>query len=196
MEFSSILFILFFLPTSLLAYYATPKKHRNLTFLLFSIFFYSWGGPVFIFLMLILCILNYYCVKWMHRNKDESTRKKILVLALLLNIGTLAYFKYANFFIENVQAIQSCFGFQSMGWENIILPMGISFFTFQSITYIMDVYQMKHAPEKRLIDYSLFILSFPQMIAGPIVQYNEIAEEISNRKENIDDFLEHFHLKA
>lgn len=192
MEFSSILFILFFLPAFLLAYYATPKKHRNLTFLLFSVFFYSWGGPMFIFMMLLLCILNYYGVNWMHKQSSQRSRKVVLIFTLLLNIGTLAYFKYANFFIENIQTVQKFLGFKSMGWEAVILPMGISFFTFQSITYIMDVYQKKHAPERRLIDYSLFILSFPQMIAGPIVQYNEIADEITNRKENIDDFLDGF----
>lgn len=189
MEFSSITFLLYFLPLFLGAYYITPKKFRNLLFLLFSIFFYSWGGPAFILLMIVLCVINYYLVNVLHHQENATTRKRVLWGLITLNIGSLAYFKYANFFIDNVQNINAYFGWNQIGWEKVALPMGISFFTFQSITYIMDVYQRKHAPEKKLTDFMLFILSFPQMIAGPIVQYNEIADQINGREETVDDFL-------
>lgn len=121
-----------------------------------------------------------------------KAKKQFLWLALILNIGTLVYFKYANFLVENIQAIQSAFGFPQSPWIEVLLPIGISFFTFQSITYIVDVYKSEHAPATKLSDYMLYILSFPQMIAGPIVQYNLIADELTNRKENINDFLDGF----
>jgi len=192
MEFSSILFVVYFLPLFLLTYYLTPKKFRNHTFLFWSILFYSWGGPVFIGLMLLLCLANYFIVQKMVGMSKASSRKKLLWLALSLNVGTLIYFKYANFLVENIQSIQSTLGMAPSTWQNVILPIGISFFTFQSITYIVDVYKEKHAPAKKPIDYFLYILSFPQMIAGPIVQYNLIADELTNRKESTDDFLDGF----
>lgn len=184
--------MVYFLPLFLLTYYLTPKKYRNYTFLIWSVFFYSWGGPIFIGMMLFLCVANYYTVQRMILVKNLKTKKRFLWFALLLNIGTLVYFKYANFIVENIQALQTYLGFETSPWIAVLLPIGISFFTFQSITYIVDVYKEKHAPANKLSDYMLYILSFPQMIAGPIVQYNLIADELTDRKENIDDFLDGF----
>ncbi len=192
MEFSSILFVVYFVPLFLISYYATPKRYRNYTFLIWSIFFYAWGGPVFIGLMLFLCVVNFYSVSFLHKTQNPKTKKQLLWLILFANLASLLYFKYSNFFVDNVQSFQSFFGLDLVQWNQVALPIGISFFTFQSITYVVDVYKNEHAPVTRLSDYMLYILSFPQMIAGPIVQFNQVADQLTKRKENVDDFLDGF----
>ena len=147
---------------------------------------------MFIGLMLLLCVINFYLVKLLHSIKNVQSRKKMMWLALAANLSSLLFFKYSNFFMENVQSMQKWLGIEMSGWNQVLLPIGISFFTFQSITYIVDVYKNEHAPVAKLSDYTLYILSFPQMIAGPIVQFNEVADQIITRNENVDDFLDGF----
>ena len=107
-----------------------------------------------------------------------------------MNLCLLAYFKYANFFVGNFNAALNGMGFESVGWTSVVLPIGISFYTFQTLTYAIDVYRNMHAPLKKMSDYLLYIMSFPQMIAGPIIKYNSIADQIIERKETIDDKLQ------
>lgn len=192
MVFSSLLFISYFLPLFLVTYFLSPKKLRNYTFLLWSIGFYAWGGPLYIFLMILLSAFNFLFVKGIVKSEDQKRKKAFLYLSILFNIGTLVYFKYANFLVENVQATQRAFGFEAMEWTSVALPIGISFFAFHSITYTMDVYKNVHTPLQKFSDYLLFILSFPQLIAGPIVQFNIIADEIIERQERVDEFLHGF----
>jgi len=125
----------------------------------------------------------------MHREEKPKKKKCLLSLSILLNLGLLAYFKYANFFVENVNAFLGTMGVESVSWTAVLLPIGISFYTFQTLTYSIDVYRKVHAPLKKVTDYMLYIMMFPQLIAGPIVRYNEIADQITDRKNNLDDFL-------
>ncbi|MCB0402637.1 MAG: MBOAT family protein, partial [Flavobacteriales bacterium] len=189
MVFSSIFFLFHFLPLFFLVYHVTPQKFRNYVILLASLFFYSWGAPAFVFVLTGAIIINFFVVQKLFRTDKAYPRKVLLVWSLVLNLGLLAYFKYANFFVDNVNHLLSVFGTGQIEWIRVALPIGISFFTFQSITYSVDVYRKIHAPFEKLSNYMLYIISFPQMIAGPIVRYREIADEIIHREERIDDKL-------
>jgi alginate O-acetyltransferase complex protein AlgI len=181
MVFSTSLFLLYFLPLFLLLYHLTPIKHRNVTALIGSLVFYIWGAPIFIFILIGSIVLDFYFTSQFVK---QNGKKFFLVLSLILNIGLLAYFKYANFFIFNTNQILLNLGFTQLVWTKIALPIGISFFTFQKISYAVDVYQSKSNPLKSIADYALYILLFPQLIAGPIVRYNEIADQLINRRLN------------
>ncbi|MCD6113530.1 MAG: MBOAT family protein [Bacteroidales bacterium] len=130
----------------------------------------------------------------MNKTKPGNKKNILISLSVILNIGLLAYFKYANFFVENLNAILNNFGCTSVAWTKVALPIGISFFSFQKLTYSVDVYRKVHSPLKKISDYALYILMFPQLIAGPIVRFNEIADQIEDRKwnENIDNKLTGF----
>jgi len=193
MVFSSTLFLVYFLPVFLTIYFLIPLKLRNLFILLASIFFYAWGAPDFIFIVLGAIISDFYIVRKMSR---VSGRNRVIwvSVSMILNIGLLAYFKYANFFVENVNDVLGGLGWNTMAWIKIALPIGISFFTFQKITYAVDVYRRVHAPLKSVVDYAMYILMFPQLIAGPIVRYNEIADQITERRksENMNNRISGF----
>jgi alginate O-acetyltransferase complex protein AlgI len=184
MVFTSVLFLLIFLPLFMLAYHLAPHKRRNLIALIGSLLFYMWGAPIFFWLLVALLIGNFHIVKHMDRSRVPKKRKAFLLSSLLLNLGVLAYFKYANFFIENLNYFLEGIGLNALLWMEIALPIGISFFTFQSITYTLDVYWKKHSPLEKSTDYLLYILLFPQLIAGPIIRFNTIAEEIRDRSQN------------
>lgn len=193
MVFSSILFLLYFLPVFLIVYYLLPYKHRNPWVLIASILFYSWGAPDFIFIVLGSIIADFYLVKYI--NRAEGTGKRWLTgISILMNVGLLAYFKYANFFVDNVNSLLGQFGSSPVHWTSVALPIGISFFTFQKITYTVDVYRKVHAPLKRIVDYAMYILMFPHLIAGPIVRFNLVADQIEDRRSNesVDNRLNGF----
>ena len=183
MVFSSIIFILFFLPVLLLTYYFTPNRYKNILLLAFSIFFYSWGAPKFIFVILATTLVDFYLVKLMDNANNERLRKLLLLLSLSINVGLLFYFKYLNFCIENLNQLFSLAGIDSIEVLKIILPIGISFYTFESLTYVIDVYRKVHKPLTRFWDYQLYIILFPKLIAGPIIRYHEIADQINGRFE-------------
>lgn len=189
MVFSSNIFLFYFLPVFLLAYNLVGKKYKNYTILIASIFFYSWGAPKFIFVILSSSIIDFYIVKKIYWSESIKLRKYLLMLSIFINLGLLVYFKYANFFVENLNTSLKLVGFKQLNWLPIVLPIGISFFTFQTLTYAVDIYRKKHAPLEKVTDYFLFILSFPQMIAGPIVRFTSIADQIKERTETIDDKL-------
>ncbi|MCB0804670.1 MAG: MBOAT family protein [Bacteroidales bacterium] len=193
MVFSSILFTLFFLPLFLIIYNLTPKKLKNFTFLVFSLIFYAWGAPVFVFILTASTIANFYLVQWLY-NIDEKRKKRLVAgISIFINLGLLAYFKYANFFVENVNMTLSALGWQHVEWTRVALPIGISFFTFQSLTYTIDVYRRIHSPLKNPFDYLLYIIMFPQLIAGPIVRFESIADQLQNRRETNDERLTGFY---
>lgn len=189
MVFSSSVFLLWFLPIFLLVYHLVGKSLKNYVILLASIFFYSWGAPKFVFVILISTFIDFHIVKQLYQSTDKRHRKLFLATSIFINLGLLAYFKYANFFVENLNASLSLLGVKELGWTEVLLPIGISFYTFQTLTYSVDVYRKIHAPLDRVTDYLLYIMSFPQMIAGPIVRFHSIADEITNRKETYDDKL-------
>lgn len=182
MVFSSVLFLYVFLPIFLLLYHVVGVRLQNYTILSFSILFYAWGAPEFIFLVLGSLIANFYIVRQIYFR--EQFRKVLLIISVCINVGLLAYFKYANFFVENINNAFSQLGLQTITWTKVILPIGISFFTFQSLTYTIDIYRGLHKPLDKLSDFLLYILMFPQLIAGPIIRFNSIADEIIARKNN------------
>ncbi|NOX47843.1 MAG: MBOAT family protein [Chlorobi bacterium] len=189
MVFSSIVFVLFFFPVFLITYYLVGKKHKNLVLLLFSIVFYAWGAPRFIFFLVGSVFINFYIVRAMYLTNARIKKKLWAALSIAINLGLLAYFKYANFFIDNFNFILESFGANSIYWTKVVLPIGISFFTFQSLTYTIDVYRKIHRPLKNPFDFLLYILMFPQMIAGPIVRFQTIADQITERRETNEDRL-------
>ena len=184
MVFSSIVFLLFFLPAFLITYYAVDKKLKNIVILLFSIFFYSWGAPKFIFVILGTTFFDFHLVKWMSNTQKPLHRKLMLALSVSINLGLLFYFKYFNFFIDNINSVLSVFGDRHIQWAKLVMPIGISFYTFETITYVIDVYRGIHKPLDKFWDYQLYIILFPKLIAGPIVRYHDIADQIQDRSHN------------
>lgn len=189
MVFSSTLFLFYFLPLFLLVYHVVPKGLKNWVIFFFSILFYTWGAPVFVFILLGTSFMDFLLVREIHRSSEKRKKKILLVLSLVVNLGLLTYFKYSNFFVGNANALLESIGLKEVAWTKVIMPIGISFFTFESITYTVDVYRGKHAPLSNLKDYLLYLLAFPKLIAGPIVRFQEIADEVIERKENIDEKL-------
>lgn len=180
MVFAGITFLVYVLPLFLLAYHLVPNKLKNGFVLAFSIFFYAWGGPKFIFAILGTTFLDFFLVNAMHTSKAASRKKLLLILSLCLNVGLLFYFKYSNFFVENFNRVLGL----DMQLAKVILPIGISFYTFESLTYVLDVYRGVHKPLKNFWQYQTYILLFPKLIAGPIVRYHDIADQITNREKN------------
>ena len=189
MVFSSIVFLFYFLPIILLFYFISPKKYRNLILLIFSLFFYGWGEPKFIILMLFSIVLDYTCGRFVHYYKEKSNikmAKRWLFVSIVGNLGLLGFFKYANFFIDNFNNLLGA----NIPILNIVLPIGISFYTFQTMSYTIDVYRGDTKVQNNIISFGAYVTLFPQLIAGPIVRYQTIAEEIDNRNETIDLFSE------
>lgn len=192
MVFSSNVFLLIFLPLFLICYFICPKKFRNYVILLFSIVFYGYGAPDFILLLLGSTIANFYLVKLMHKTEKTALKKLYCGLAITVSLGLLVYYKYANFLIDNLNALTSIFGWNAITFAKVLLPIGISFFTFQSITYVLDTFRGKNAPMEKLTDYIVYIMMFPQLIAGPIVRYCDIEGEIRNRNHSAEQCLQGF----
>lgn len=195
MVFSSIVFLLFFLPAFLLLYYLADRKYKNIVILVFSIFFYSWGAPKFIFVILGTTFIDFHLVRYMTKTESLFYRRLVLFISVSINLGLLIYFKYSNFFVDNLNAFLSVFGSKNIHWTKLALPIGISFYTFETITYVVDVYRRVHKPLKNFWDYQLYIILFPKLIAGPIVRYHDLADQISDRSQNemIDNKLTGFY---
>lgn len=187
MVFSSLIFIFIFLPLVLVSYYIAPRRLRNTVILLASLLFYAWGEPTYIILIIISILINYLgalLIRVHIKNKDKS--KFIFITLLLIDISILFFFKYYGFAIECLGSIIGL----DLKVKSISLPLGISFYTFQQISYIADIYMQKIKPQRNLIDFATYITMFPQLIAGPIVKYDDIHKQLANRKESIDKFGE------
>ena len=187
MVFSSSLFLFFFLPAFLLGYLLLPKYFKNSWILLASLAFYYWGAPLFIYILVSATIVDFFLINAIHQSKTLIRKKLFLITSLSLNLCLLAYFKYANFFVENFNSALNTIGVTEVSWIKIALPIGISFYTFETLTYAIDVYRGVHAPLKRIHHYLLYIVCFPKLIAGPIVRFNYIADQIPHRNETIDN---------
>ena len=183
MLFSSTVFLFVFLPSVLLGYYLLSRFHRaqNLLLLLASLLFYAWGEPVYVFLMLGSIVGNYLFGLAL---SNAKRRKAWLVAAVCFNLGILFYFKYSAFTVSNLNALFAL----HLPVRNIALPIGISFFTFQAMSYVIDVYRGTAAVQRNMFDLGLYIAFFPQLIAGPIVRYNSIAEQIQHRRVTPEGF--------
>ena len=183
MIFSSIIFIFTFLPIVLAIYYISPKKFRNFVLLIASLVFYAWGEPVYIFLMIFTTIFNYLMALWINVRKGKKKRI-FLIVTVIVNLLILGYFKYYGFLIEIINSIFHV----SIKYTQLALPIGISFYTFQTLSYVVDVYLKKVKVQKNLIDFGTYVTMFPQLVAGPIVKYSDIEKQLKNRKESFDNF--------
>ena len=177
MLFSSIIFIFYFLPLLLIIYFICANRYKNLVLLLFSLLFYFLGEPKYIVVLILSCLINYFFGKMIEKEKYS---KIFLWLAVSYNVIQLLIFKYTDFFIENINNIFNL----NMSFMYIVMPIGISFFTFQSLGYIIDIYNKKHKSAKNLFDFMTYISLFPQLVAGPIVRYSDISEDLVNRDVN------------
>lgn len=185
MVFSSTVFLCIYLPLVLLGYYICPKKGRNFFLLIASLVFYAWGEPKYVFLMIFSILVNYIFGRLMDKNRENKRRLKLmLVLSVVIDLGLLGFFKYTDFIISNVNAIFGA-GFDLL---NIALPIGISFYTFQAMSYTIDVYRDDVKVQKSLIDFGMYITMFPQLIAGPIVRYSDVEGQLSERTVTTEDF--------
>ncbi len=192
MVFSSVIFLIWFLPIFFILYYFAPGKFKNLIVLLASLIFYAWGAPKFVFILVGTIFIDFYLVKGIYHSANEYIRKLLLVISLLLSIGILLYFKYANFLVDNFNTFLEKAGMESIHWVRIALPIGISFFTFQKITYSIDIYRKITKPTRTVADYLLYVIMFPQLIAGPIVRYHTIARQIESRTAPYSDRINGF----
>ena len=186
MVFSSVSFLFFFLPAVLAVYYLIPARlrgARNTALLVFSLFFYAFGGPRFLLLMLASITVNYTCGLFAAPGRNLKTRKLAVAAAVILGLALLGWFKYSGFLAETINMLRI-----SVPVPKVALPIGISFFTFQGLSYVIDVYRGNAATQKNPLKVALYISLFPQLIAGPIVRYTTIESAIDTRVETIEDF--------
>ena len=180
MVFTSINFLYYFLPTVLILYFIVPKKYKNLLLLISSLLFYFYGEPKYIILMIIEIVLAYFEARLIEKYKN----KEIFIFSIFIHVLLLCIFKYTNFLITNINGIFNT----NISLLNIVLPIGISFYTFQIISYLVDVYKEKVKAQKNFISLATYVSLFPQLIAGPIVRYETINDELDNRKQTFNDF--------
>ena len=184
MVFADLFFIYFFLPLCLGLYFYTKKiKYRNTVLIAFSLVFYAWGEPVWVFILLLSSVVNYYAALAINKNKGTPKAKQLMILTTVYDLGVLFIFKYIGFFVRN---LDSWFGL-SIPVPKVALPIGISFYTFQTLSYVIDVYRQKVKVQEEYPKLLLYISLFPQLVAGPIVRYSTIADEIDHRKTTVQD---------
>lgn len=183
MLFSSVPFLFYFLPAVLLVYFLVPKRAKNGVLLLSSLVFYGWGEPRYLPVMLVSILQGYIFGRLIERFRDTRRAKLFLVLSVLLSLGTLAYFKYADFMIANLNALTGL----SAPLLRLALPVGISFYTFQILSYTVDVYRGTVPAQRNFIDLAAYIAMFPQLIAGPIVRYADVAGQLRARRHSLPD---------
>ena len=180
MLFTSISFLYYFLPTIIILYFITPKKYRNYILLIFSIIFYMYGEPKYVILMLVEILVAYFGALLI----DKYKSKEIFLVTIIIHIGLLCVFKYTDLFIGTINSIFKT----NISFLNIALPIGISFYTFQILSYVIDVYRGKVKVQKNILKLATYVSLFPQLIAGPIVRYETICDELDNRDETIEKF--------
>ena len=179
MLFSSIVFLFTFLPAVMILYYLLPVRFRNVILLLASLVFYAWGEPVYLFLMLLSILFNYFSGLDIARNlQDKRAAKRSLVFNLIINLAVLGFFKYEGFVLDTLNGILPV----HISYHALPLPIGISFYTFQILSYIIDVYRGNVKVQTNLPNFALYVTMFPQLIAGPIVQYADVDEQLASRE--------------
>ena len=185
MIFSSIPFLFFFFPIFLLLYYISPFKIKNLILLIFSLIFYAWGEPVYIVLMIFSSVVDYTNGRIIDKYRDNKVIKRLfMVFSIIINLALLGFFKYSDFLIENINALFNI----SIPLLELGLPIGISFYTFQTMSYSIDVYRGDVKVERNFLNFMTYVSMFPQLIAGPIVRYQTVSEELSKREINFNKF--------
>lgn len=187
MVFSSIPFIFFFFPIFLILYYAAPYKYKNIILLIFSLIFYAWGEPIYILLMIFSSFVDYICGLNIEKNRDNKRKKRLfLIISIIVNLSLLGFFKYSDFLIGMINNIFHI----NIPLLNLALPIGISFYTFQTMSYSIDVYRGNVKVEHNFLNYMTYVTMFPQLIAGPIVRYEDVARELKHKEITFHKFSE------
>jgi alginate O-acetyltransferase complex protein AlgI len=181
--FSSFLFLFLFLPVTISGYYLVPWRFKNLYLLIVSYLFYGWGAPTIMPILIGMSLFDYLLGGFLipDENRSERTRKILLAFGITANLSLLFYYKYWTFFLSEFNTLLATLGFSHIIWSTVVLPIGISFFTFQKISYLVDLYRGTAKRAESFTQYALYVALFPQLIAGPIVRYHEIAEQLKAR---------------
>lgn len=188
MVFSSFTFLIFFLPFTLIILYALPHKYRNVFLLIMSLIFYMWSSPQYLLVMIGVIIINYFAGIYIDKydavggGHGQKLKKQVLIAGIIINVAVLFIFKYLTFTLRSVNEFISMLGFNTFTFMNIVLPVGISFYIFQSISYLVDIYRKDAPVQKSIQNLALYISMFPQLVAGPIVRYNSIAQDIERER--------------
>lgn len=181
MVFSSVTFLFYFLPIFLMAYFAVPKKLKNVVLFLFSLFFYGWGEPKYVIWMLIATVQGYLFGRWIEKAKQEKQAKALMTISVMISLALLCYLKYMDFFIGTMNVLFR----RDIPFLKIALPIGISFYTFQLIGYVVDVYRKQVVAQKNYFHFAAYLTMFSQLIAGPIIRYQDIEKELVDRKHTL-----------
>ena len=196
MVFSSLIFLYLFLPFTLAATFLAPVRFRNTVLLTASLVFFAWGAPRFVFVLVAGCLLDWFLSRAIAKDapvaegeRHAQSARRLLGAGVAVNLLLLGYFKYANFAVDQFNALFSLLGLSPIAWTEVALPIGISFFTFQKISYLVDVYRGVVRPASSFSRYLLYVSLFPQLIAGPIVRYHDVADQIDRRTTTTEDFL-------
>lgn len=190
MGFTSIIFLFYFLPVVLLLFFAAPGKLKFPILLGVSYLFYLWGSPTGIAVLLLATVMDYLFGKAIYGAGDQKRKKLLIALSVTLNILVLVYFKYTNFFIGEINRLLGSLELAAISWKVVIFPVGISFITFHRISYLVDIYYGKTAPARNIFDYALYLVMFPKITMGPIVRYEEIAEQLKKPQFTFEDIFE------
>jgi alginate O-acetyltransferase complex protein AlgI len=188
MVFSSPLFIFGFFPVFFLVYYIVPSKLKNWVALGGSILYYFWGAPEFVFVVAASLVIDWVIGNRIHDCANPHRQRVLLAVAVVLNVGLLGYFKYANFFVRNIYGVLDSLQLQHGGWMDVALPIGVSFIVFEKITYLVDIYRKESLPAKKLEHYFLYIFLFPHLVSGPIIQYHDLAPRLVDRRHDYEGF--------
>ena len=187
MIFSSLFFIFIFLPLVLVAYYLVPRKFKNLCLVLFSLVFYAWGEPIYVLLMIFTILVDYACGLCVARFIDRRGKAKLFItINIVINLALLGFFKYAGMLVGTFDAVTGL----GLSIPEVALPIGISFFTFESMSYAIDVYRREALAMRNIIDFAAYLSFFPHLVAGPIVRYEALQAQVLNRRETLEKFTE------
>lgn len=188
MVFSSTIFLFAFLPLFLACYYLSPMRARSALILVFSYIFYGWWRPDFLTLLVGVTVLSYAFALAIDSAREESRRYRFLFAGVALNLLALAYFKYANFGVASFNAALVKLGFEALPWAHVLLPVGLSFYIFHAISYLVDIYRREAPPARNLVDFAAFIALFPHLVAGPVLRYHLLAAQFKQRVHSVDNF--------
>jgi len=186
MVFSSNIFLFFFLPLFLLCYYLTPRRGKSALILFFSYVFYAWWRPDFLLLLVSVTLATYAIAIAIDSKDDPRWRKGLLTLGVTFNLATLGYFKYANFGVQAFNSLLGELGFHQVSFTEILLPIGLSFYSFHAISYLVDIYRKEAPPARNVIDFAAFISLFPHLVAGPVLRYHLLAQQFRDRIHSLD----------
>jgi alginate O-acetyltransferase complex protein AlgI len=195
MLFNSPLFLLAFIPLFLLVYFSVQRfSSKNAVIVLFSIFFFAWGDPVFVGYVVVGTGVDYLIIKYILSNQflGVGIRRFAVAVAILINVAALFFFKYANFFVDQFQPLLQLAGLERPSWYGVALPLGISFIAFHKISFVLDLYKQRTSPPESFVDALLYVLFFPQLIAGPIIRYHDIGTQIRQRDHRSEEFIAGF----